>query len=371
MDNVASLSGGASLALFATLGAAALLAVIGLAFLLARWWRTRIDSQPALANIDGNAAPPAAQAVEVGEEPQAGREVAATTALSGAGVQVSPHPPETYPATQPLNSGVGAVTSRLALPLTWRVAWASHVGHVRQLNEDSLVALNLDMVSQRGHDPLGLFVVADGMGGQAAGEVASQTAIKVIARSVAQQMVTPLLDGEEVAAAEAMLHAACQQANKAVYDLSRQQRNDMGTTCVAALLRESVVYVANVGDSRAYIVGDASIRQVTVDHSLVERLVARGQITREEARVHQDRNFIYRHLGEKANVDIDMFSLQLHPQHWLLLCSDGLNSMIDDEAIHRAIITAPTPDRACQALIDCALMAGGDDNVSVVVLHAA
>jgi len=159
------------------------------------------------------------------------------------------------------------------------------------------------------------------------------------------------------------------EANRAVYERGRKARSDMGTTLVVALAVGSEVYVANIGDSRAYRVNQREIQQITTDHSVVERLVATGEITREQARTHPQRNLIYRTVGDKPQIEVDLFHESLKPGDWLVLCSDGLNGMVEDTQIQLAVTTALNPQAACEELVRLANEAGGDDNITVIVVR--
>jgi len=252
----------------------------------------------------------------------------------------------------------------------WQVGHASHVGRVRELNEDGLLVLQLDRV-QRSQDIMaGLYVVADGMGGHQAGEVASGMAIQVVAENVLNAVFLPGLRDQPTPDIEAFLKDICQKANTAVRDHARAQGTDMGTTLVVALVLGNTAYIANVGDSRAYLINTSEIRQITTDHSLVERLVATGQITAEEARTHPKRNVIYRTIGDKAQVEADVFRVPLQAGDCLLLCSDGLSGEIDDPTIQRIVLDNQDPQVACQKLIEAANEAGGEDNITVVVIQS-
>lgn len=246
----------------------------------------------------------------------------------------------------------------------------SHVGVVRNHNEDCLLTLEVQRSQLSEGHPVGLYVVADGMGGHEAGEVASGLAINAVGRVVAEKVMLPWIQEPKPVNYEEILKEACQEANRAVHDRRRVTRTDMGTTLVAALVVGTEAYVANIGDSRCYRINRRAIQQITADHSLVERLVATGQITREEARVHPQRNYIYRTVGDKPQVEVDTFKVSLQPGDHLVLCSDGLNSMIEDELIRQAVLESPHPQAACEQLVRLANAAGGDDNVTVIVVQA-
>jgi protein phosphatase len=133
-------------------------------------------------------------------------------------------------------------------------------------------------------------------------------------------------------------------------------------------LEGNQAYVTHIGDSRAYLINTAGIHRLTTDHSLVERLIATNQITREEARVHPQRNVIYRTIGDKATVDVELSTHKFDVGDYLLLCSDGMSGMVDDATLQRSVLAAASPQAACDALIRAANDAGGDDNISVIIV---
>jgi protein phosphatase len=161
------------------------------------------------------------------------------------------------------------------------------------------------------------------------------------------------------------------EANHSVYDRRRAAGTDMGTTLVAALVSGDLATVANVGDSRAYVLAQDEVFQITTDHSLVERLVATGHITPEEAHHHPQRNIIYRVIGERPEVDVDIFEQRLSPGEALLLCSDGLSGTVADNQIWQIWRTSTSPQEACERLVEAANQAGGQDNVTVVIVLVA
>ena len=249
-----------------------------------------------------------------------------------------------------------------------RIGRQTDVGMQRQLNEDSFCALSLVLNNQSINQPMGLYVVADGMGGHEGGEVASGLTVRTITHLATQGLFNAAAAGGTLPQYEQWLTQAVTAANKAVYEKSQKSKNDMGTTVVAALVIGNQVHLAHVGDSRAYHITANNITPATTDHSLVERLVATGQIRPEEARSHPQSNVIYRTIGDKPQIEVDYNQLSLQANEYLLLCSDGLNGMILDETIHQIVVNSDHPQAACQSLIDAANRAGGDDNVTVVLV---
>lgn len=219
------------------------------------------------------------------------------------------------------------------------------VGCVRDHNEDSLVVA----------PPL--FAVADGMGGHAAGEVASEIAVNVLA-----ELAPKDLDG-------AALEHAVEEANHEIIRAARdgRGREGMGTTLTACMLENERLIIAQVGDSRAYLLHHGKLQQLTRDHSLMADMIEAGQLTPEEARHHPQRSVITRALGSDPNTRPDMYEINVETGDRLLVCSDGLSSMIEDEQIEAVMRRVPDPQRCASQLVNEAIAAGGHDNVTVIV----
>ncbi|MFC1879371.1 Stp1/IreP family PP2C-type Ser/Thr phosphatase [Chloroflexota bacterium] len=245
----------------------------------------------------------------------------------------------------------------------------THVGMLRSLNEDSLMTVEMNRIHQSISTPLGVYVVADGMGGHAAGEIASGTIIN----SIATQALSNLMPSQIMQSADqdrlAWLSAAVEGANNDVFALRKSAGTDMGSTLVAAVMDGTQAHIAHVGDSRAYRVNAGGIIRLTTDHSLVERLIATNQITPEEARYHPQRNVIYRTIGDKAKIDVEVATHSMAVGDYLLLCSDGLSGMVEDQTIYQIVVNAASPQSACDQLIDAANSAGGEDNVTAIIVH--
>jgi serine/threonine protein phosphatase PrpC len=252
------------------------------------------------------------------------------------------------------------------------VGQRSDAGQVRKLDEDSLLVLTLAPTYESRTGPvLGLFAVADGMGGHEGGEIASRKALQVLATEVLRSIVLPEL-AKEPAPEEillAHLRQATAAANDAVY-LDRQKReNDMGTTLTAMLVRDDKVFLAHVGDCRAYRWNATGLQQLTIDHSLVASLIARGQAEPEEIYTHPHRSVIYRCIGDRPVVEVDTDVLPLNPGDRLVVCCDGLWEMVRDEGIEDVMMQEADPQAACDLLVRHANMAGGEDNISVIVVQ--
>ena len=205
-----------------------------------------------------------------------------------------------------------------------------------------------------------LFIVADGMGGHAAGDLASRLAVETAVDSIGSSgeiTVFRILDEAVRKANDAVLKKAAEKPEYA----------GMGTTFVAGVIDGDTLYIVNVGDSRLYVLDDDRIDQITEDHSLVEEMVRAGRITREQMRNHPKKNIITRAIGGEAEVRPDFFDVGLRKGDIVLLCSDGLSNMVEDEQIFRIVKREKTLREAGQKLISAANTAGGRDNISVVL----
>ncbi len=228
------------------------------------------------------------------------------------------------------------------------------IGAVRRDNQDSLQTQWLD-------DQTLLAVVCDGMGGAKAGSVASRMAVEQFVQSVGQ--AGSGADWPQV------LKQAARSANTAVNEESIRdpEHEGMVTTMVAALVTQDALYILNVGDSRCYQIVEGELSQVTRDHSLVGDLLERGEITREQARVHPQRNLITRALGVEESVKSDLFRLP-NRGGYLLLCSDGLSNVVRDEELRREVV-AQDKENCCRRLLQLALDRGAPDNVTAIVVQ--
>ena len=236
------------------------------------------------------------------------------------------------------------------------------IGLQRDENQDTVW-------SEQISDNACIAVLCDGMGGEQSGGLASQMAVDVISKRI-KESYNEMMNRNSV---RNLLITAVSAANSIVYETAQTQleRGVMGTTCVAAIVASGCAYIVNVGDSRAYhlfVSGeDECIRQVTKDHSHVQELVDRGEITEDEARVHPKRNKITRAIGAERDITTDYFELDMNEGDMLLLCSDGLSSYGDDLDI-LDICFDEKPEQRAQALIDYANNNGGHDNVSVALI---
>lgn len=231
------------------------------------------------------------------------------------------------------------------------VAAKTDVGRVRQGNEDSYLV----------KEPL--FAVADGMGGHIAGDIASATAVDLISERANESM--PRNTAE--------LASIVRGANTAIWEKAQNDPSlrGMGTTCTLALVSDHEIHIAHVGDSRAYLYRGEELSQVTEDHTLVSRMVREGRLKPEEAERHPQRSIITRALGVDAEVEVDELSMKVEEGDRFLLCSDGLTSMIGTQDLHEVLSTQSDPNAAADELVARALEAGGEDNVTVVLIDIA
>jgi len=253
--------------------------------------------------------------------------------------------------------------------IAFLIGQQTDVGRMRSLNEDSLLALEMASVFRSQNQPVGIFLVADGMGGHEAGDIASQLVARVIVQRAAGEIFAPAAAGQPIPDARTWLSDVVSAANKQVYEQRRHAGTDMGTTLVLAICVGDTCTIANVGDSRCYLLQPDGIAQLTTDHSLVERLVATGQLSRAEAADHPQKNVIYRVMGDKPKVEVDIVAQRLAPGEALLLCSDGLTGMLPDEHIKQIWQSALSPQDTCERLVQAANQAGGEDNISVIIVQ--
>jgi serine/threonine protein phosphatase PrpC len=245
----------------------------------------------------------------------------------------------------------------------------SDVGRKRKGNEDSYVA----------NPERNLFVVCDGMGGHAAGEVASKVAVDAIAEFVAmtagdEEITWPFGLDESISYDGNRLKTAIRHANRRVLDTMRErpEYDGMATTVVAVLVDGDVANVAHVGDSRVYLARGGGFSQVTSDHSWVNEQIRAGMISPEQARTHPLRNVVTRALGGRGELLVDVQSIRLEPGDILLLCSDGLTTMVPDHDIAGILLgSGADTAAAAQALVDEANARGGEDNITVVLVRAS
>jgi serine/threonine protein phosphatase PrpC len=257
-------------------------------------------------------------------------------------------------------------------------AAASDAGQARAShgNEDSVGVLVLNAIHGSVAQPLALGVVADGLGGHVSGQVASRLVVRALSDHVLRSAALPLvgIDASEAPPDEVVrqvLLEGTQVANAAVYAANQSSGGDMGSTIVAAMICGDTAYIANAGDSRAYVLDGESLHRVTTDHSLVEQLIAGGLITPEERYTHPKRNQIFRSLGDEPSSQVDIFTQKLRPGMRLLLCSDGLWEMVRDDELATILRECANPREACDTFVRRANEQGGEDNISALVIEVS
>ncbi len=229
------------------------------------------------------------------------------------------------------------------------------VGSKRAMNQDYMYCSENSVGSFRN-----LYIVADGMGGHKAGDYASKLCVERMVQSIEHsEHKTPV----------SMFEEAVEAANEAVYTEAQEHEayEGMGTTLVACTIQEDTLYVANIGDSRLYLLRDDDILQITDDHSLVEEMVKQGNITESEARVHPQKNIITRAVGIDESVQADFFEVEIRQNDIIMLCSDGLSNMVEDEDIEYIVKHSKSLQDAGETLVARANENGGSDNITVVL----
>lgn len=240
-----------------------------------------------------------------------------------------------------------------------RTALRSHVGKVRQVNEDQAWSGTLD-------DGVTVAIVADGMGGHRAGDVASRLAVDSIVASI-QGWKRDEVDSDK----SELVREWIRKANEVVFETAslNEQYHNMGTTVVLAIIEGDSGWIGHIGDSRAYRYREGELSQMTEDHTLVNELAKSGQLSPEEAATHPRRNVLTRALGTDRDVEVDVSSFDWQPGDRLVLCSDGLCGLVEPSLLQQAMAdTVADLDEQADRLIDLALDAGGDDNVTVVLV---
>lgn len=227
----------------------------------------------------------------------------------------------------------------------------SDVGNIREINQDYAAFIE--------NEKFKIYLVADGMGGHKAGEIASKLAVKTVIKYIM----------ENFSEDEDLLKDAVQCANKEIYEISRKNDNykGMGTTITGCLLRKNKIQVVNVGDSGCFIINNNSIRKITKDHSWVQELIDAGAITEEEGRVHPKKNIITRALGTNLSLKVDIFEIESLDNEKVLLCSDGLTNELRKEEILDVINSNNDYNKTCEELVTLAKIKGGKDNITVLL----
>lgn len=232
-------------------------------------------------------------------------------------------------------------------------------GRIRENNQDAYY------IPSEGQGPL--YIIADGMGGHKAGEIASELAIDLISQDFNEYFHEESFTEEEI---KEFIEASINKANKEIYNKSLEEESysGMGTTVTLAYIYNDNLYIGHVGDSRAYAIQKGVIRQITEDHSLVEELIKNGSISKEEAKHHPQRNIITRAVGTSENIEIDIIVLPIKMVEIFLLCTDGLTSMLDDEEIQEVLTNSQDMQLACEKLVKLSNNRGGYDNITVLAI---
>lgn len=236
-------------------------------------------------------------------------------------------------------------------------AGITDIGKVRDINEDNFC---ID------ESEIGIYLVADGMGGHKSGEVASSIAINII-RDHIKQYITDEYQEQMV---KGVIFEAFNRANKEIYNRSTKDYDceGMGTTVTMALIIEEKLYIGHIGDSRAYLLRKKELQQITEDHSLVAELVKNGSITEREAMKHPQKNIITRSLGTDESVQVDIFSMGIKKGDILALCTDGLTNFVDKEELRKTLLESNDCYESCSTLVSLANQRGGYDNITVLVV---
>ena len=256
--------------------------------------------------------------------------------------------------------------------VTYQYALSSDIGQSREVNEDSAFATVMSRVSHFNTQSLGLFIAADGMGGHEAGEQASFAAIQVAGESLLREVLLPLTNPRSeiwnsIPVSEAMTHAFEEAHRKVMEEVPAG-----ATTLTITLLMDRRIYVGHAGDCRLYILDDHSLRPITRDHSVLNRLIELEQLDQEEVELlatDPRRNVLYRAIGQAEEVEFDFFSQLLEPEEALLLCSDGLWGTVPDDIMRDIVREAESPAIACQNLVNEANQRGGPDNITVILIY--
>jgi serine/threonine protein phosphatase PrpC len=253
------------------------------------------------------------------------------------------------------------------LPYGLHIGKLSDVGQVRERNEDSLYTIEAWTQYDYGQDLFGLLIVADGMGGHQKGDVASSIAARAAANYILKDVYLPCLIRSNQTSASPPINEVLVAAFEKANALVREAIPDGGTTLTAALVLGNNAYIAHIGDTRAYFFNQNTLKQITQDHSLAQRLKDIGQATPEQ--VAQVEHVLYRAIGQGSTIEVDTYIQHLPPGSSLLLCSDGLWKGVNDDEILREIINnSATPQEACERLVAVANENGGEDNITGIIV---
>ena len=249
------------------------------------------------------------------------------------------------------------------------VGVAQSIGLQRDHNEDAQFTLTANITDNNDNMLLGIYIVADGMGGHKHGELASEIAVRSMGHQIIQRVFTPLLDSEPTPP-EGSLQEILQSSVLKAHETIGKDAPGGGTTLTAVLIIGERAIITHIGDSRAYsLAEDGELKALTRDHSLVMRMMELGQLSPEDAATHPNRNVLYKALGQGEPFDPDLSTFPLPGGGHILICSDGLWGVLPEDLMIQIITTAQDPQKACQRLVDAANAAGGPDNITAILIR--
>ncbi|GAB4510678.1 MAG: protein phosphatase 2C domain-containing protein [Anaerolineae bacterium] len=301
-----------------------------------------------------------------------------------ASAELDPIDPTTYPVsvhapskmkpvspadgvTQPLNQDAVSSMSKKKKSEFLAFGQATDVGLVRSNNQDSALSFLFTSKSSEDHPGFGLFIVADGMGGHHDGEKASAIATRVMASNITNTIYLPMLTNENDVDRPPITEALISAVQKANHEVIRLVPEG-GTTVTAVAVVGDLAYFAHVGDSRAYLMSEEGIEQITRDHSLVQRLIELEQLTQEEAAHHNQKNVLYRAIGQNESLEVDAMTRRLSTNMRILICSDGLWGSVEERELYEIAMNTPDPQVAADKLVALANTRGGMDNITAILL---
>ncbi len=274
-------------------------------------------------------------------------------------IREAPVQPQPVPAPT-----VKPILTRQAEALSYGIA--SDVGRLRGNNEDACFGMQWHSITIENRPDFGFFIVADGIGGHLDGERAASIAVQTLAAEMLQHIYVPMLRdfkaGDSPTILDALV-AASEKANLAVI----KHVPGGGTTLSAVAIVGNLAYLVHVGDSRAYLIDGDKIEQLTTDHTLVQRLIEMNELKPEEAEHYPQKNVLYRAIGQNEQLKVERLIRTLPPASFVLICTDGLWDMVDDDTLRQVTLAAPTPQEACDQLVKLANDRGGVDNISVII----
>lgn len=253
--------------------------------------------------------------------------------------------------------------------LQYELGCAQSVGRVRDHNEDSFFTFSSNLAHHGAQFSTGIYMIADGMGGHRNGELASSLAVKTMGQHLISQLFQPE-NKLPTTANEISIEELMRESINNAHQVIRSQASGSGTTLTAALITGNQITIAHIGDSRCYFISsEGKLNRVTRDHSLVMRMIELGQITKEEAAVHPQRNILYRALGQDEPISPDIQSYPVFPGGYILICSDGLWGVVPETKITETILGSANPQEKCEQLVYAANEAGGPDNITAILVR--